>query len=104
MPEFRRLVCTVALGTEQSLATKYLMDAEGLCTCGRFLKKTDAKLCLGQINTDYFSDKKYKNTLVIAAYCFDCSNRINDVLKYLKGSNQTVEPDRVRQEGHAPGH
>lgn len=98
---FKRLVLTGSLAKEQAQAVKHLMDSEGLCTCGRFFRRTDAKLCLGQINTDYFPDPKYKNTLVIAAYCVECATLINNTLISLKGANASNEPDRVRHEGNA---
>jgi hypothetical protein len=99
MPSFPRLVLKVPLAQDQKQAVKYLMDAEGLCVCGRFLKPTDGKFCLGQVNTHYFPDPKGKNLLIVAAYCFACANRINDVLKSLRGILATPEPDRRRHEG-----
>lgn len=98
MTSFKRLILIGTLATEQAKATNQLMDSEGVCTCGRFLKRTDAKLCLGQINTADFADPRMRNTLVIAAYCYDCASRINDLLKYLKDTKATPEPDRTRHE------
>lgn len=99
MPEFKRLVLTVPLAREQAHAVQHLMDQEGLCKCGRFLKSTDAKLCLSQINTAYFPTPKYQNTIVISAFCYGCASKINDVLKFLKGTMSTPEPDATRHEG-----
>lgn len=90
MPKYHRLICKVPLSSEQPQAIKYLMDSEGLCTCGRFLKSTDAKLCLAQVNTAYFADPKGRNLLLIAAYCFDCAQKINNTLMYIR---RLAKPD-----------
>ena len=98
MPTFPRLVLKVPLAKEQSQVVNYLMDAEGLCTCDRFLKRTDGKLCLAQINTNFFPVPEHRNLLVIGAYCFECANKINETLKSLKNKLAHPEPDWRRHE------
>lgn len=98
MPLFPRLVLTVPQNKEQITAVSFLMDAEGLCKCGRFLKRTDGKLCLAQINTKYFADPRGQNLLVIAAYCFGCATKINETLKSLENKKSHPEPDKQRHE------
>lgn len=99
MPTPQRLLRVEALAKDQKLAANSLMNSEGLCTCGRFLQKTDRKFVIGQVNTNLFADPKGRNLLVMAAYCYDCATAINGLLKWLKGRHASEEPERKRVEG-----
>ena len=80
-----RLLIVVPLHQDQfEPAKKFLMDGEGLCTCGRVLTAQSSKFLLGQINSSYSIDPKARNTMVIAAYCFGCCQAINDTMRRLK--------------------
>lgn len=99
MTDFKRLSIVTILSKDQASSTKHLMDREGLCTCGKFLKRTDAKLCLANISTDYCSNPALRNTILIAAYCVTCATLIDNTLRSLKGIHANPEPDRIRHEG-----
>lgn len=99
MPNFPRLILPTPLAKEQAATVSYLRNSEGLCCCGRFLKKTDAKFCLGQINSSDFPVPSGRNLLIVAVYCYDCFTIINNTLKSLKDKLATPEPDKRRHEG-----
>lgn len=99
MPTYPRLVRIEALAKDQKLAANHLVNAEGLCACGRFLKKTDAKFLLGQVNSNLFPDPRGRNSLVIAGYCYECFTIINATLKLINNRHKSNEPDRKREIG-----
>lgn len=94
-----RLIIKVPLAEDQKKVLNYLINAEGLCTCGRPLKSTDAKFILCVANSSYARDDNAKDTLVMGAYCYGCSAAINQGLKALKGSAilmKSIDPNLVK--------
>lgn len=79
-----RLILVVPLDTEQIKASQYLMNMEGLCTCGRLLHRSDAKLILGNVGPSDSVDPKRRNTVTLAAYCYHCASHINEAMKRCK--------------------
>ena len=55
----------------------YLMDQEGLCTCGRVMKRLDPKLFLA-------TGIPSKDRLAVGVYCILCASSINDRVKALR--------------------
>lgn len=77
-----RLSIVVPLHPDQyEPASKFLMDGEGFCTCGKLLKQTSPKYLLCNMISSYAKDPKSRNTLIIAAYCYGCCQAINDTMK-----------------------
>jgi len=99
MAKADRLILIVPTVSNQSAAISHLLDKDGLCTCGRYLKRTDGKFALAQIHTQEFPDPKFRNTMTIAMYCWECSNLINNTLKSLKNRFRNPEPEQARHEG-----
>lgn len=86
MKEYKRLRVVAPLSNEQTMSTKFLMDNEGVCACGKMMEARDPKFVLGQINTGYFPVEEAKNTLVICVYCESCFRIINNLFQSLKNS------------------
>lgn len=88
-----RLVGEVHTPIEVDQIARFLFDGEGTCTCGRVLKKLDAKLILATVLPT-------QHKMLIGAYCLMCSQRINMTLKQLRnvittGKVQLEKVDRT---------
>jgi hypothetical protein len=97
MPKFEKLRIKTGLSNEQMMSLAHLLGAEGLCQCGRFLKKTDAKYQLGIFPPP--GAPLGANWILMISYCHSCAMAINDLLRYINGRHKHPEADRVRHEG-----
>jgi len=79
-----RLWRLVSLSFSQQREVEALWTADGLCVCGRPIRRMDAKMCLAQVNSSWSSLEAARNTLAIGIYCAVCADRINVCLKTLK--------------------
>lgn len=84
MQNLTRLTKLAMVSKEVSEAVTWLMNHDGLCTCGRWLAGMDSKFILANIGPHDSHEPKRRDMAVIAAYCFDCYNNINDALKRCK--------------------
>lgn len=73
----QRLAIKTALPIEVQQICNTLMDMEGLCTCGRIMRRLDAKLIL-------MTAVPSKGQILVGAYCLPCSGQINRTLKGLR--------------------
>lgn len=85
-----RLVKVASMSAEQAAIRSYLIGTDGLCTCGRHILATDSKFILGNPAGD---------RIVMAAYCYDCFQVINNTLRAIKDSKKTLDPEQRRHEG-----
>lgn len=69
-----RLAYKIHMSAEVLHATTALLNSEGTCSCGRVLRKLDAKFIL-------ISAAPSAVAMAIAAYCHECSQMINKTLK-----------------------
>lgn len=73
----QRLAVKIPIPLVAKQVADHLMDSEGTCTCGRIMRKLDAKLVM-------MTAVPSKNALLAAAYCLPCSGIINRALASLK--------------------
>ena len=73
----KRLATIMPMNQELRQICLFLMDQEGLCTCGRVLRKLDPKLFLA-------TGIPSKDKLAVGVYCFNCAASINDRVKALR--------------------
>ena len=83
------LLDTLMLPLELQARCNKMIDSDGLCACGRWLARLDAKFIL-------VNPIPSKGKLVIAAYCFSCYLIINDALKRVH--NQAYKEKRSEAE------
>ena len=76
-PQLKRLATHMPMNVELRQVCNDLMDQEGLCTCGRVLKRIDPKLFLA-------TGIPSKDRLAVGVYCFQCAGAIDDRLKALR--------------------
>ena len=84
----KRLATHMPIPIDVRQVCNFLMDQEGLCTCGRILKKLDPKLFLA-------TGIPSKDRLAVGVYCFACASAINDrvmALRKVMYSNTETAP------------
>jgi hypothetical protein len=69
---------------EQQRTVEALWQSDGLCACGRPIRRMDEKMCIAQVNSSWCVLTAARNTLAIGIYCAVCADRINVCLKTLK--------------------
>ena len=73
----KRLATHMPMPIDVRQVCNYLMDQEGLCTCGRVMRRLDPKLFLA-------TGVPSKDRLAVGVYCFNCAAAINDRVKALR--------------------
>lgn len=69
-----RLAFALQCPAEIAQASTQLLDSEGLCACGRVMRRLDPKFILTNVVPT-------RLTIIVAAYCQPCSLAINGTLK-----------------------
>lgn len=95
--QYKRLMRIEATSQDQLKTQHDLLDGEGLCTCGRVLKRLSPKFILANFIIQHPDNPDLGECVVMAAYCYDCFQTINKVLKSLR--NNAVNRDGIER-GH----
>lgn len=84
----------VTITLEQQRTVEDLYLADGYCSCGRLVRRQDAKLVMSQINSSWSTLPAVRNTMAIGIYCSRCAELIDVCLKSLR---QLPEADKLKK-------
>jgi hypothetical protein len=84
--ELKRLIRVEAISQAQLNTLHEMHESDGLCSCGRKFYPMSPKFVLCNMTNEHPADKNLRGALLMAAYCFDCTQAINAILQNLKGS------------------
>jgi hypothetical protein len=77
-----RLAVKISLPIVVQQICNSIIDSEGTCTCGRVMRRLDAKLVM-------MTAVPSQGQMVAAAYCLPCSTVINNALRGLRNVTYT---------------
>ena len=73
----KRLATHMPMPTDVKHVSNFLMDTEGVCTCGLILRRVDPKLFLA-------TGVPSKNRLAVGVYCMRCASALDYRLRALR--------------------
>lgn len=86
----RKPLCQpLGMSLELATVTSKMLESDGLCSCGRYLSKLDAKFILA-------NPIPSRGVVIVAAYCFSCAEIINSALS--RCINQAYKEKRSEAE------